>query len=361
MASYPRETRAGELDLFARKVTIVVAFAVGLVLLYLARQVLVLVFIAACLAAGIAPAVYWVRVRGRYWFGRNVSRGVAVMIVYFPFLFLVLMLAVFLAPRFITETRALGAQLPALIETNILTPLDRFLPMEPVRDYLRHGVGVPHASVFGYAKTLATAIASIVAVAFMIAYMLIDAQRLRNTILLFYPPEVRADRRRMFNRMASRMSSWLAGQLLLSGIMGVATFIGLLVLRIPFALPLAILAMLGEMVPVLGPILGATPALAIAILHSRWQFWSVLVMAVVFQKAENLFIAPRVMSRKVSISPLAVFIAFMIGASVLGIAGAIIAIPVAAIVQVAFAEAFVSRRERRQDVDRAGTLLRKAD
>ena len=67
------------------------------------------------------------------------------------------------------------------------------------------------------------------------------------------------------------------------------------------------------------------------------------------------------MSKKVSISPLAVFIAFMIGASLLGIVGAIMAIPVAAIVQVAFDEAFVARRERRQDLERAGTLLRKAD
>src|SRR6185295_9085460 len=142
-------------------------------------QILILIFIAACLAAGIAPAVHWVRVRGRYWLGRSVSRGVAVMIVYFPFL----------APRLIVETRALGAQLPSLIETNILIPLERFLPMDPVRDYLRQGIGLPHASVFSYVKTVATAVASIVAVAFMIAYMLVDAARLRNTILLFYPPE----------------------------------------------------------------------------------------------------------------------------------------------------------------------------
>jgi len=359
VAFYPRDTRAGEIELFVRKVAIVVGFAIGLVLLFLARQILILIFIAACLAAGIAPAVHWVRVRGRYWLGRSVSRGVAVMIVYFPFLFLVLLLAVFLAPRLIVETRALGAQLPSLIETNILTPLEHFLPMGPVRAYLRQGVGLPQASVFSYVKTVATAVASIVAVAFMIAYMLVDAARLRNTILLFYPPEVRADRRRMLNRMASRMSSWLAGQLVLSGIIGVATFIGLLALRIPFALPLAILAMFGEMVPVLGPILGATPALAIAILHSRWQFWSVLAMAVVFQKVENLFIAPRVMARKVSISPLAVFIAFMTGASLLGIVGAIMAIPAAAIAQVIFDEAFVKRRERRLDIERAGTLTQK--
>jgi predicted PurR-regulated permease PerM len=139
----------------------------------------------------------------------------------------------------------------------------------------------------------------------------------------------------------------------------VATFIGLLILRVPYALPLAIFATLGEMVPVIGPIVGTAPALAMAILQSRWQFWSVLLLAIVLQKSENLFIAPRVMARKVDISPLAVFIAFMVGASVLGILGAIMAIPVAAVIQVAFEEVFIQRRERRHDLARAGTLAKR--
>jgi predicted PurR-regulated permease PerM len=117
----------------------------------------------------------------------------------------------------------------------------------------------------------------------------------------------------------------------------------------------------GELIPVIGPTIGAVPALAIALLHSRWQFWAVLAFAFLLQKAENWFIVPRVMSKKVAVSPLAIFVAFMIGASLLGVIGAIIAIPVAAIVQVAFEEVFVKRRERRLDLDRSGTLLRKAD
>ena len=108
--------------------------------------------------------------------------------------------------------------------------------------------------------------------------MLVDADRLRNLFLLLYPAEKRADKRRMLARMGRRMSSWLSAQMILSAIIGVATFITLLCLRIPYALPLAIVATIGEMVPVIGPIIGALPSLAIAILHSRWQFWSVLIM-----------------------------------------------------------------------------------
>jgi predicted PurR-regulated permease PerM len=362
MAYVPREQPADrELKFFARRILVIAAFGVGLALLWAVRDVLILIAIAAVLAAGIAPAVQRVRILGRHWFHRNIPRGTAVLIVYFPFLFLAITLVVVMVPRLIDDTRALRAQLPALLEHNVLTPLEKYVPMHTIRGYLRGGIALPKASVFLYVRSAATAIASFVAVLFMVVYMLIDAHRLRNLFLLLFPPEVRAERRRMVTRMGRRMSSWLAGQLMLSAMMGAAIFVLLLALRLPYALPLALFATLGEMVPVIGPILGTTPALAIAILHSPWQFWSLLAAAIVLQKLENLIVAPRVMSRKVNISPLAAFIAFMVGGALLGIVGAIIAIPAAAIIQVAFEEMFVQHRERRHDLGRAGTLLKRRD
>lgn len=364
--AHPAESRRpervrSELELFTKKVLIVAGLVALAAMLWYARGVLLLVFIAAALAAGIAPAVRRVRLFWRYRFRRNLSRGAGVMIVYLPLLVGVVVLAFLVVPRFIADSDELRERLPVLIDQNILEPLSGYVPVEAVREQLRTGVEMPRSRVFAFMRNAATAIASTFAVLFMIAYMLIDAERLRNLFLLVYPPEVRGERRRVLMRIAKRMSSWLSAQLLLSTIIGIATFVGLVALRIPYALPLAIVAAIGELIPAIGPTVGAIPVLAIAMLQSPWQFWSYLAFAIVLQKAENLFIVPRVMSRKVSISPLAVFIAFMIGASLLGIAGAIMAIPVAAIAQVAFDEAFVARRERRQDLDRAGTLLRKAD
>jgi len=361
MAFVPRsQAPHGELELFAKKVGIVVAWIIAVAVLWLARHVLILIFIAAIVAAGIAPVVQRVRVAVRFYFHRTIRRGTAVAIVYFPFVVLVLVILIVVVPQLVFETRSLGAQLPALIEQNILTPLERFLPVAAIRTYLHDGIKVPASNVFGVVRVTATVVASFIAVLFMIVYMLIDAERLRNLLLLLFRPDVRADRQRVMTRIARRLTSWLSGQLILSAIMGGAIFISLLLLRIPYALPLAILAMLGEMVPVIGPIVATTPALAIAILHSPWQFWSVLILAIVLQKIENFLIVPRVMSRKVRISPLAVFIAFMIGGTLLGVIGALLAVPVAAIVHVAFDEAFVARRERRQDADRSGTLVRRA-
>jgi len=353
---FPRDRPRGELELFTGKLLIVVAIGCLLALLWFARGVLLLVLIAAVLAAGISPTVRKVRVRWRYAFRRKLSRGAAVMIVYLPFVVAVIVLALIVLPRVIIDSRELGKQLPVLIEQNVLVPLERYVPVGVIRAELREGIELPRSRVFAYMRNAAAAFASIIAVVFMVAYMLIDAERLRNLFLLIYPPDVRGHRRRMLTRMGKRLSGWLSGQLTLCAIIGIASFVAFVALRIPYALPLAILAAIGELIPVLGPTLGAVPALVIALLHSDWQFWAVLIFAVVLQKIENLFIVPRIMGRKVSVSPLAIFIAFMIGASILGVAGAIIAVPVVAIIQVAFEEAFVIQRERRLDVERPGTL-----
>lgn len=344
--------RPGELETFTRKVLVVTALGIALVLLWFARHVLILIFIAAVLAAGIAPAVHRVRVVGRRIVRRNIPRGTAILIVFFPFVILVAVLGFVVAPRVVADTHALSSQFPML--------LDRLIPAS-ARAYLRGAIEMPRSSVVFVMRSAAAGIASVVAILFMVVYMLIDAHKLRNMILLLYPEDVRGERRRVMNRIARRMSSWLSGQLILCAIFGVATFIGLLILRIPYALPLALLAALGELVPVIGPIVGTIPALAIALLQSRWQFWSVLAIALVLQKIENFFVAPRVMARKLRISPLAVFIAFMIGGSLLGIAGAIMAIPVAAILQVTYDEVFITRRERRRDLLRAGVLAKRRD
>src|SRR5947207_11873972 len=116
MAFQPREVQRSELELFVRKLAIVVAAIILLAILWAVRDILILVFIAAVLAAGISPAVHRVRVIGRHWLHRNIPRGTAVLIVYLPFLLLMLLLALVMVPRLIGEMRALGAQLPALID-----------------------------------------------------------------------------------------------------------------------------------------------------------------------------------------------------------------------------------------------------
>jgi predicted PurR-regulated permease PerM len=263
---------SNELQTFTKKVLIVAGIGAAIALLWAAREVLVLVFIAGVLAAGIAPVVHRVRVRCRWGLRRNVSRGFAVMVVYLPFVAAVVVIALVIVPQFVADARELGSRIPGLIEQNVLATLERYVPVGALRDELRDGVDVPPGRLFGFMRNAATVAASMIAVLVMVAYMLVDAERLQNLFLLVYDPEVRGERRRTLSRMAKRMSSWLSAQLLLSALIGVATFCGFALLGIPYALPLAIIAAVGELIPVIGPTIGAVPALAVALLQSRWQF-----------------------------------------------------------------------------------------
>src|ERR1700730_8646029 len=136
MAFQPREEHSNELELFVKKALLTGVMLVLAALLWFARDVVILVFIAAVLAAGISPAVHRVRVLWRHFFHRNITRGPAVLIVYFPFLIGAVLLLIIMVPRLIDDWQALSAQAPALIERNVLTPLDKYLPMGSIRAYL---------------------------------------------------------------------------------------------------------------------------------------------------------------------------------------------------------------------------------
>lgn len=349
-------TERGELELFTRKALIAAAVVVGILFLWSIRRVLILILIAGILAAGVSPAVHRVRVFARHYLGRRVPRGTAVVLVYVPFLLAAALFAIFGLPAIFSEGRDMAARLPVLIEQNILGPLAPYLPVDEIRKLFE--TGKEDVDLFPWIRGAVNLVASIAIVLVLIVYMMVDAERLRNLFLLFYPARERGRRRKMVLRLSRRMSSWLAGQLLLAVIVGSATLVLLLALRIPYAFPLALVAAIGEMIPVVGPVVSAVPALFLALFLSPWQFWAVLAGAIVIQQVENYFLVPRIMGEKISVSPLAIFVAFLIGGSLLGIIGAILAIPVSAILQVTFEEAFVAQRERRQDPGRKGRLVR---
>ena len=115
---------------------------------------------------------------------------------------------------------------------------------------------------------------------------------------------------------------------------GTSSAIGLWTLGVPFFYVLALVCAIGEMIPVIGPVLSAIPALAVAATVSLQKTILVLVFLIVQQQLESNLLVPRIMSRQVGVSPVTVLVALLIGGSLLGIVGAILAVPTAAILQV---------------------------
>ncbi len=138
--------------------------------------------------------------------------------------------------------------------------------------------------------------------------------------------------------MTTKVSAWLGGQLLLAAIIGSTAALGLWLLGVPYFYVLALVAAVGEMIPVIGPLIAAIPAILVAFTVSPAVALGVAIFFVIQQQVENHVLVPKIMERQVGVSAVIVIVSLLLGGSLLGIAGAILAVPTAAILQVLFEE-----------------------
>jgi predicted PurR-regulated permease PerM len=127
-------------------------------------------------------------------------------------------------------------------------------------------------------------------------------------------------------------------------IIGLTTYIGLTILGIEYALPLAVIAGLLELVPTIGPIISSVPAILIALVQSPVLAIAVAALYLLIQQAENNIIVPKVMERAVGVLPLVTILALLIGGTLFGVVGAVIAVPTVAMIQVVVEELGTIRR-----------------
>jgi predicted PurR-regulated permease PerM len=145
--------------------------------------------------------------------------------------------------------------------------------------------------------------------------------------------------------VAIKVSAWLGGQMLLGLIIGVTTAITYAIMGVPYFFVLAVIAGIGEMIPMVGPLLSAIPAVLVALTVSPALGLGVAVFCLVVQVIENNVLVPKVMGQQVGLSAVTVIIALAIGTELLGFVGALLAVPTAAVVQVLFEELYLAEKD----------------
>ena len=143
-----------------------------------------------------------------------------------------------------------------------------------------------------------------------------------------------------------KISAWLGGQVMLGFIIGVTSAIGLWVMGVPYFFVLAVISGIGEMIPMVGPLLSAIPAVAVAFTVSPGLALGVAVFFMVQQMLENNVLVPKVMGEQVGLSAVTVISSLLIGTALLGFVGALLAVPTAAIIQVLFEELVLPETEK---------------
>jgi predicted PurR-regulated permease PerM len=177
-------------------------------------------------------------------------------------------------------------------------------------------------------------------VLFLPFYLLLESSSLHGWLLQLVKPESQPRIDRVLRSVTIKVGAWLGGQALLCVIIGTASTIAFGLMGVPFFYVLGLLAAVGEMIPVVGPILAAVPAILLALTVSPQLAAGVLLYSWIQQFIENNVLVPRIMESQVGVSPVTIVAALLIGSSLLGFVGAILAVPTAAIVQVLIREHF---------------------
>jgi predicted PurR-regulated permease PerM len=189
-------------------------------------------------------------------------------------------------------------------------------------------------------------VASFITVLVIVFYMTVEQNGTKKFIQSIAPIKYQPYLLQLIAKIQNKMGSWLRGQLLLSLIIGITTYIGLSILHVKYAMLLAILAGVFEIIPFIGPILAAIPAVFFAATDSTIRAFITAGFYVVVQQLENNLLVPKVMQQTVGLNPLVVLIAVLIGARIAGFLGVVLAVPIAAILAIFMRDVLEDRRTK---------------
>jgi predicted PurR-regulated permease PerM len=334
-----------------------VALGVLLYTLYLVRSVIGLVFIAVFLAVALGPAVEHAR-------RLRLPRPAAILLVFLALFLAIFVVGSLVVPPIVDEVQAFADDIPSYIQDarenstlreyddkyDITTKLEEQAAGLPSR--LGDAAGALQAVTVGVFST----IIQLLTVLTITFFLLLDGGRIVN----FGLAQVRPDHQDRFRNMAGEVyrstGGYVAGALSLATTCGVLTYVVLMILGVSFAVPLAVLMAFLALIPLVGATIGGVLVGVVTLFQdfpTDTIVWVVFIIA--YQQLENNVLQPFVYRRTVNLHPLAVITAILVGSSLLGVLGALVAIPIAAALQIVLKDVWANRRSSL--VDSTGTPL----
>ena len=314
------------------------AFMVALAwTLFLVRETLLLIYVAALVAIGLSPIVSWIQRHN--WTPRNMPRWSAILIIYLLFIAILVAVAMLVLPPLIAQARDLWSEMPGLIQRGQQWLIERGLLSRELsmREAVEQAPGTRTdavGTIVGALWSFVGGIFGLVTILILAFYLMVDSSNIVNVFVRLFPRGRRRRVREACDSVSTKVSAWLGGQLLLAAIIGTSAAAGLWLMGVPYFYVLALVAAIGELIPMVGPLLSAIPAVIVGFTVSPQMGAGVAIFFFIQQQIENHLLVPKVMERQVGVSAVVVIVALLIGGSLLGIVGAILAVPSAAILQV---------------------------
>jgi len=333
----------------------VAAVAILIAVLWQAREALMLIYVSALIAMGFAPVVQFIE-RSRLGARARVPRWLAILVIYVAIIALLVLVALAVVPPLVAQAGALWARLPAEFD-KFQAFLIRYKLMRRPITLAEVVQNAPTGSANDAVGTVLIALSSLVGGMFgfitiliLSFYLLIEAKSMFEYIARFIPPGRRGDVANAAREAVVKVSAWLRAQFVLAGVMGTFAAVGLFLMGVPYFYVVALVAAIGETIPIVGPVIGGITAVAVALSVSPKLALMVGVYFLVLHQLEANVLVPKIMERRVGVSPVAVLVALLIGGALWGLVGAILAIPTAAILSIIVDQIAADREVRLQRV-----------
>ena len=320
----------------ARAALVLVGIGLGLFLLWTIHDVLFLLFLAILLSTAIEPLVNRLR-RGPF------NRTSGTLVVYTAIVVIIALPTAIFAPSLIAQIDGAVATMPESI-ANLRPFAEQLRPQalsnSAVQAVDRFAVTVQSPappepeSLVEWGTSIALHMLEAITVVFLGFYWLVERATIKRAVLRLVPPQRAKEVNAIWLEVEEKLGGWVRGQLLVMAVMGVMAGIGFYVIGLPSPLLLALFAALGELIPMIGPLLGFAPAVIVALIVDPSLAIVVVIYALIIQQIEGNILVPRVMGHTVGVSPLTVVLGILIGSILYGLPGAFLAIPVAGAVQV---------------------------
>jgi len=309
-----------------------VVFLLSLWFLYFVRDIVLLFLVSFLLMLALSPAVNKLEKKLRF------PRFLAILVNYFFIIGLVVLAISLLAGPLFKQTGLLVNQLLALTE--------KIGSAQWAKNFLNNPfsqIGLVSGNIFKFTQGVFSNAVKIFSVFVINFYLILERKHLSKHLRRLFNGKNASVAEKIISRLEHELGSWLWGELALMVIVGVLTYLGLLILGIKYALPLAFLAGILEIFPNFGPLLAAIPGVIIGLSISPLMGLGALAVYFVVQQLENSLIVPKVMQRTMGVHPIVTLLALLIGFRLAGVAGAIFSLPMVLVVKVLFTDLFIPR------------------
>ena len=331
-----------------RTLLIVLAVAIALEVIWIARHIVAWIVIALFLALALDPFVNFIQRRTK------LSRGPAIGIAYLVAIVVIAAIGATFVPKLIDEVNGFVEALPNYVHDvthgrGRLGFLEtKYHVVEKVREQVQDGGAKKLLGFSGAAlsvtKSVITIIAATVTIVLLTVFMLLEGRDGMERGYSLFPEESRPRWRRVGHDIYRTVGGYVTGNILISLIAGVSSAIVLFATGTPYSVALGLLVAILDLIPLAGATVAGIVVVGVAFLHSVPAGVVLLIFVVVYQQIENHFLQPVIYGRTVQLSPLAVLISVLIGAELAGVLGALAAIPVAGAIQVIVRDQLAVRR-----------------